>query len=105
MANGIEIVGSGGKMKSNVLTTELLKKNEGLFMMSKAMYWMKMLNAQTKPVHWYQTTKKGTNVSFVDLQTPEEYEDALAELKTFIAEANEKYGLEMKIKEEEQADA
>lgn len=91
------MVRTDGVMKLKELTDQLEKSNKLDYELGKVIAWSNLLNNHKQPVKWYKANGEGTDVSYNKLYNPSEHSVALEELKTYIADLNSKYNLNLQL--------
>lgn len=88
-----EITLLNGQMNFPHLKAPLGKEYEIL----RAQLWVHMINDGKRPTKWLKSSKKGTKVNFEFMNTEDSKEQAFEEVKSYIADVNAIYGLNMKL--------
>lgn len=74
-----------------------LKLGDRKYAESKVHMWLFLLNEGERPTKWLKQNSKGTRVNFVTINSQEEYEEGIAELRAYASEVNEYYNLDLKV--------
>ena len=98
MARDIKVL--GGQMSFKYLTSLLPEKDYAVY---KIRCWLNMYNDNARAKKWLKPNTKGTKVNFDAINTKEQDKEAFKELEDYISEVNEKYGLHIKLEQEEKA--